>query len=811
VELHGLSFSSILVIVYRQFADRESEGADLRAFKSGRFSTMKRLVSAFAVLLALLPVARAVEPAPLTSLSAIHSLTNAQASHQIPVAFEATVTYNRRAEHTLFVQDGGVGIYVGIAADALLVPGDRVLVRGRTRNSFNPYVAGESVTLLGHAALPKPMVASFEQMIRAETDCKLVTVHGVIRSANFMDPTPQLRFTALQLLTNGGYFDATVDGVDSLELESLVDAEVELTGVASERFDGKMQVTGILVHVQSASGVKVLRRAGTGPWSLPVTQMDRVLSVYHVEDTTPRVRVRGTITYYEPGSAVILQDGAKSIWIATETRSPLRVGDIADATGFPDAHNGFVNLAHGEVRDSLNAAPITPLPVTWDTLTPHGNTIPGHNYDLVSIEGRVVTQVQELSQDEYVIASGDKLFSAIFRHLDGPHLSTRRVPLGSEVRVTGICMLENANPFIAQMPFNILVRSDEDVAVIAMPSPLNIRNLTLALALVFLIAFAAGARSWALERKVRQKTAALAARIESEAALERRRSVILEGISGNRPLAGTLTQITQMLSEMLDGADCWCEIVDEPRITDHRPALKSLRVVRTAVLSHTGEPLGFLFAGFRPGSHPSATESDALDVAARLTTLAIESRRLYCDLLHRSEFDLLTDIHNRFSMEKHLDAQISHALVSGTVFGLIYIDLDGFKEINDRFGHHAGDLFLQEAATRMRSQLRPIDMLARLGGDEFAALIPEVNSRADVEEIALRLEQCFDEPFAVGGTWLGGSASVGVALYPMDGSSKDSLLQAADAAMYEAKHNKRQVQQMLDASPDASEDPSRSF
>jgi diguanylate cyclase (GGDEF)-like protein len=102
-------------------------------------------------------------------------------------------------------------------------------------------------------------------------------------------------------------------------------------------------------------------------------------------------------------------------------------------------------------------------------------------------------------------------------------------------------------------------------------------------------------------------------------------------------------------------------------------------------------------------------------------------------------------------------------------------------------------------------------MLARLGGDEFAALIPEVNSRADVEEIALRLEQCFDEPFAVGGTWLGGSASVGVALYPMDGSSKDSLLQAADAAMYEAKHNKRQVQQMLDASPDASEDPSRSF
>jgi len=99
-------------------------------------------------------------------------------------------------------------------------------------------------------------------------------------------------------------------------------------------------------------------------------------------------------------------------------------------------------------------------------------------------------------------------------------------------------MLENANPFIAQMPFNILVRSDEDVAVIAGPSLLSVRNLTLALGLLFLIAFGAGTRSWALERKVRQKTAALAARIEAEAVLERRRSAILEDISGNRPLAG---------------------------------------------------------------------------------------------------------------------------------------------------------------------------------------------------------------------------------------------------------------------------------
>jgi diguanylate cyclase (GGDEF)-like protein len=78
-------------------------------------------------------------------------------------------------------------------------------------------------------------------------------------------------------------------------------------------------------------------------------------------------------------------------------------------------------------------------------------------------------------------------------------------------------------------------------------------------------------------------------------------------------------------------------------------------------------------------------------------------------------------------------------------------------------------------------------MLARLGGDEFAVLVPVVQQRPDVEEIALRLERCFDEPFAVDGYRLYGSASVGVALYPEDATTRDSMLRVADAAMYVAK------------------------
>ena len=81
------------------------------------------------------------------------------------------------------------------------------------------------------------------------------------------------------------------------------------------------------------------------------------------------------------------------------------------------------------------------------------------------------------------------------------------------------------------------------------------------------------------------------------------------------------------------------------------------------------------------------------------------------------------------------------------IFGLIYIDLNEFKQVNDLHGHLVGDQYLQEVSRRMKRQLRPCDVLARLGGDEFAVLVSEVRNRAEVEEICARLQSCFHEPF----------------------------------------------------------------
>jgi diguanylate cyclase (GGDEF)-like protein len=158
--------------------------------------------------------------------------------------------------------------------------------------------------------------------------------------------------------------------------------------------------------------------------------------------------------------------------------------------------------------------------------------------------------------------------------------------------------------------------------------------------------------------------------------------------------------------------------------------------------------------------------------------------------VHRSEFDLLTDVQNRFAMEKALGAMIQTARETAGIFGLIYIDLNEFKQVNDLHGHLVGDRYLQEVSRRMKRQLRPFDVLARLGGDEFAVLVSEVHSRAEVEEICARLESCFHEPFIGDGFFLQGSASFGVSLYPEDADTADSLLRGADAAMYVAKYTR---------------------
>jgi diguanylate cyclase (GGDEF)-like protein len=749
----------------------------------------KRFIGVAVMVLACVVAAGAAPPASLTTLRAVHALTNAEASHELPAAFEATVTYFPGYDNLLFVQDGDEAIFVQATTDAKLVLGDRVLIKGTTQSSFRPLVESNDITVLRHGNLPKPVPATFDELIRAQYDCMRVTVRAVIRTANF-GTYSDARVIYLQMLTDGGYIDTIVDSNDENAPQGLLDAEVEVTGAAGGKFDGKMQQTGVMLHVSSLANVKILKRAGASPWSLPLTPLDKILAGYHVRDLSQRLRARGTITYYRPGLAVVLQDGAKSLWIDTPMRSPLQIGDVADATGFPETHNGFLVMTHGEIEDSHVQAPVTPQPVTWSQLATWGDNMRDvHIYDLVSIEGQVVTEVRESGQDEYVLNSNGHMFSAIYRHSDRTSLiplpPMKQIPLGAMARVSGIGIPENADLFNDQVPFDILLRSFDDITVVARPPWLDVRHLMWIIGLLLALVTTVGTASWARERKSSRQIGTLAY-------VEQRRARILEAINHSKPLGEILERVTELVSVRLNGAPCWCQVADGATLGNRPVKLSSssLRTVEHPIASRTGSTLGSVFAAFDARTKGDLEETTALAMAAELATLAIETSHLYSDLVHRSEFDLLTDVQNRFVMEKKLAAMIHAARQSAGIFGLIYIDLNQFKLVNDVHGHVVGDLYLQEVAQRMKRQLRPGDTLARLGGDEFAVLVPVVHSRAEVEEIAARLEFCFHEPFVRDECVIHGSASVGIALYPEDAETVETLLSTADAKMYAAKYTR---------------------
>ena len=152
-----------------------------------------------------------------------------------------------------------------------------------------------------------------------------------------------------------------------------------------------------------------------------------------------------------------------------------------------------------------------------------------------------------------------------------------------------------------------------------------------------------------------------------------------------------------------------------------------------------------------------------------------------------ANFDLLTGLANRHRFQDQLEHELMRAARTQQPLALMYIDLDGFKAVNDSLGHHAGDLLLLQVAGRLRNCVRETDTVARLGGDEFAIILPDLKELAIIDRIGHTLLERLQQPFELDGRTAHISASIGVALWPRDGRTPTDLIHHADRAMYEAK------------------------
>ena len=188
-------------------------------------------------------------------------------------------------------------------------------------------------------------------------------------------------------------------------------------------------------------------------------------------------------------------------------------------------------------------------------------------------------------------------------------------------------------------------------------------------------------------------------------------------------------------------------------------------------------PSGVLNRGTGIHTEPTLVdEADDLDAIARLCEVALRLDRLHYESLH----DPLTGLYNRRGFDDHLGASISRSVRYGWSFGLVLLDLDGFKAINDRIGHQGGDAVLRQVGEDLRHGLRAGDIAARVGGDEFALLL-HIDGPNSIEAILDRLHG--HQGGGADITW-----TAGLAMCPDEASSVDDLYRFADQRLYEAKH-----------------------
>ncbi|MGH8649107.1 MAG: putative bifunctional diguanylate cyclase/phosphodiesterase, partial [Burkholderiales bacterium] len=233
-------------------------------------------------------------------------------------------------------------------------------------------------------------------------------------------------------------------------------------------------------------------------------------------------------------------------------------------------------------------------------------------------------------------------------------------------------------------------------------------------------------------------------------------------------------------------------------INDDARALRSAVALKTGMLGafhfpvkESGKIIGILAFNSRHAREPDERLLQAVRVIGSQIGQFIQRKQAEDKVLHLAQFDTMTGLPNRYLFNDRLDLMLTQAQRNHWSLGILFVDLDRFKAVNDTHGHAAGDMLLRQVAARLRECVRPSDVVGRLSGDEFALVLANLAKVDDAGLVAQKIIGALAAPFALGGQQTYVTASIGVALFPSDGGDADTLVRNADTAMYRAKEQGR--------------------
>ena len=717
-------------------------------------------------------------------------LTTAVGVHDLPprlaassaIHLQGTITYYDADNHILFLQDRTGGVFIQTDHPYKLGVGNSVDVKGRAQATYRTSVAMDpTITVLGEGHRIIPVRSNFEDLVKGRRDCRLVVIQGKVRAAEIglHENAPSVH---LDVAMPNGEIEVYVRSPDGFDPEALLDTTVEVTGVAGGAFDPKWQLSGVILYVPNISGVRVQEPPPVSMDSLPQTDLDDIFESQRVSDASRRLRVRGTLTYYKPGTAAVIENTGKSIFVQTRNTTPLELGDIVDAIGFASDREYAPSLREAFLRRVGRTVQIAARPTTFN------EAISGlYSDDLISLSGKLVSQLYDSGADTLVLDVDGHLVDG-FVNANSP---IKNLSPGSKVRLTGICRIVSGTSSDKPNFFHLDMRNPFDVQLLAAPSWWTVDHLLMILAALTAISVLIASWAVVLRRRVLHQSG----RITRSMTIAHERSKILKMISSNLAQEVLLSAICTLVMRLLPGTICLRRLMKPDLSTeDHtlRNETQGINILFRFPLPSGEEESGEELSVSAPSDYRLSEDSkDVFAALAELSSLAMQQSVLHQSLLYHSTHDALTRLPNRRLCDARLTEAITQSETSSGYFAVFYIDVNRFKLVNDTYGHRVGDSYLMQISERLSCVIRSADTLARVGGDEYIVIALSLKDGGDVSRLLRRLRECFTEPFHIDGRTIDGSASFGIACFPTDGRTADDLKRHADQAMYLDKRVQR--------------------
>ena len=441
----------------------------------------------------------------------VRNLSAADAAQSHPVRLRGIVTYYDPDAPDLFIQDETAGIYVFCEGRLPIERGQQIELSGITdAGDFAPVVIHPKTRMLGLGKLPNAPRVSFDQLLTGRLDAQWIESEGIVQSVVFLEKGLNL------YVSNGGdRIRLVVPGLKQGDLQHLVEARVRFRGVAGATYNGRRQLTGILVFVQNFADLTFEESPRNNASQYPLRRPAELLRFSTTGEYRRRVRVRGVVALQQPGHALFLRDGDQGLMVLTRQAEPVQVGEQVEALGFPALGNFAPVLQDAVFRRIGRGAPAAPLRVTVADVLREGD----YDTNLIEIDGNLLSRTWDELGEWLAVRSGNRVINARLERPDASSFATLRE--GSILRLTGICLVEAGGQGYQAQSFRLLLRSPADVVVLQRPGWWTLSRALWLIGLLAIVVFVASGWVTMLRRRVQAQTSKLSARnVELREALE---------------------------------------------------------------------------------------------------------------------------------------------------------------------------------------------------------------------------------------------------------------------------------------------------